>query len=182
MSYNAEDIKRLFVDFVDQGVLAIVVYVAGAVSNLPLIYGLGVLYAFIHLLAIISFRFRPKIQIHDSVGVSMKPSIPSGIVYTPGLKNPDQIEVGDVICYRSLGGSNLLHRVVDKKNGVFVTQGDNNPKPDTFTVKEEEIVCRVPQIGNQPIYIPFSARSVFGTISKIPVLVQKSIRTIENSM
>jgi hypothetical protein len=56
--------------------------------------------------------------------------------------SPDQIQVGDIISFRS-GGRVIIHRVVEKnidQNGwYFITQGDNNNVPDPGKVRFEDV-------------------------------------------
>lgn len=57
-------------------------------------------------------------------------------------QSPDQIEVGDIITYRS-GERLIIHRVVEKgidgSGWYFIVQGDNNPTPDPDKVRFEDI-------------------------------------------
>lgn len=69
-------------------------------------------------------------------GSSMLPLLREGDVVVLEKKGPDQIEVNDIIVYRSLKGHLIIHRVIDVKEigGVtyYVTKGDNNPTDDSY--------------------------------------------------
>lgn len=58
--------------------------------------------------------------------------------------------VGDVISYES-GGVIVTHRIVEKNEASYITQGDANNTPDFAPVNEEQIVGKVrltiPEIG-----------------------------------
>lgn len=56
--------------------------------------------------------------------------------------SPSDIRVGDIISFRH-EGKILSHRVIDagidKDGAYFITQGDNNPKPDPVLVRFSQI-------------------------------------------
>ncbi len=67
---------------------------------------------------------------------------------------PKDIKVGDVVVYRSLTGSNpTIHRVVEIKDGAFITKGDNNQAADQNIVAPPQVedtgkaVFKIPYLG-----------------------------------
>lgn len=106
------------------------------------------------LYTIISPSMTPKIDVYDVVVVVQK--------------NPQEIEVGDIISYYStndyFGGTPITHRVVEKFNtntGVsFRTRGDANP------VVDNEIVLDKNVIGTVRLVIPSLGRIQFFLASK----------------
>ena len=72
-------------------------------------------------------------------GVSMEPTYKDGdlvIAY-----DRDSYEVGDIIVYDAPVDSrfNVIHRIIERADGGFVTQGDNRDEPDGWTAPHEEI-------------------------------------------
>ncbi|HEX7096839.1 MAG TPA: signal peptidase I, partial [Acidimicrobiales bacterium] len=91
-------------------------------------------------------------------GISMEPGMHTGDVVITRDVDPHEIEVGDVIRFRRGNGS-VVHRVIEVRIGAdgepeFVTQGDNNPAPDS-PVRADDVVgvfaFRIPKVG-WPIY------------------------------
>jgi hypothetical protein len=59
-------------------------------------------------------------------------------------KSTDDIQVGDIISYKSeYADGTIIHRVIEKsedENGVyFILKGDNNPSPDPGKIRFEQI-------------------------------------------
>jgi signal peptidase len=86
-------------------------------------------------------------------GVSMEPTFETGDVVITRKVSAEDIQVGDVIHYRSEKGF-VLHRVVDiqtdKGEPVFITRGDNsgvNDDPVRASQVEGEVVLTIPKIG-----------------------------------
>ena len=76
---------------------------------------------------------------------SMDPVIDKGanaIEITP--KNPDDIQIGDIISFEINDGDIYVHRVIKKgydKDGVyFITKGDNNNSADPYKIRFYQIV------------------------------------------
>lgn len=57
------------------------------------------------------------------------------------LVEADNIKVGDVPLYKRSDGSYILHRIVGKKNGAYVTMGDYETKKE-YPVYTEQIVAK----------------------------------------
>ncbi len=90
------------------------------------------------------------IDIHSYTVVtgSMRPKLPIGsVVFTIPAKN---YEVGNIITFRR-GNISVTHRIVDIKNGRYVTKGDANNAADPQMVVKENIVGRdfliIPYLG-----------------------------------
>lgn len=103
------------------------------------------------LYTIISPSMTPKIDVYDVVVVVQK--------------DPQKIEVGDIISYYStndyFGGTPITHRVVEKFNtntGVsFRTRGDANPVVDNEIVLDKNVIGTVrlviPQLGRIQFFL-----------------------------
>lgn len=77
---------------------------------------------------------------------SMEPAIHTGSLVLVDQKiSAHEIQAGDIIGYRRLDDSLILHRVVEIQNGEFITKGDNNDAKDLSPVKPEQYIgkCRV---------------------------------------
>ena len=70
----------------------------------------------------------------------MEPVLTGGdiTVYAPG-----NYEIGDIIIFRSPYGGNIIHRIVGKYDGVYITKGDNNGGVDAYLVTEEMIIGKL---------------------------------------
>ena len=71
------------------------------------------------------------------------------------LKGADEIKVRDVVVFRGNSANPIIHRVVEVRDGYYVTKGDNNP--DSYSalgedhVEDREIIGeafgRIPILG-----------------------------------
>ncbi len=80
-------------------------------------------------------------EVYSVVSGSMEPAIPVGSVLFVKPAQPETVEEGDVIAFRS-GGSVISHRVVRNRvvEGEFVTKGDANQEEDMNPVKDADLV------------------------------------------
>lgn len=67
---------------------------------------------------------------------SMEPVISEGDLAI--CKGQENYSVGDVVIFED-DGHIILHRIVDEKNGLFITQGDANNVPDKNQISSESI-------------------------------------------
>ena len=79
-------------------------------------------------------------------GISMLGTIEPGSFVV--LKAQEKYEVGEIIGFSTdresvFSGRNVVHRIIDERSGGFITQGDNNPKPDRGVVRESQIMGEV---------------------------------------
>jgi signal peptidase len=78
---------------------------------------------------------------------SMEPALPVGCVQVTRPANPEHIEAGDIITFRSpTNGKLMSHRVVAVEEGnsyQFRTKGDANEDVDPYLVPAENVVGRV---------------------------------------
>lgn len=94
---------------------------------------------------------------------SMSPTIGVGDLVITSPCDPQDIQVGDTICFRS-GGTLVCHRViaVDGDNQTFSTKGDANEDPDPVPVAYDDVAGKM--AGNVPLlgYVVSFLRSPFG--------------------
>jgi len=78
---------------------------------------------------------------------SMEPALPVGCVQVTKPINPEDIQVGDIITFRSpTNGKLMSHRVVaveDDQSYQFRTKGDANENVDPYLIPSENVVGRV---------------------------------------
>jgi signal peptidase I len=92
-------------------------------------------------------------QVLNVVSGSMEPEIPIGSLVLVGSAEPAQIEVDDIIAYRS-GDSVITHRVVENHTveGEFITKGDANDENDltpiSYSDYEGKVVFHAPMLGD----------------------------------
>lgn len=103
------------------------------------------------LYTIISPSMTPDIQVYDVVFVVKK--------------DPEDIQIGDIISYYStnsyFGSTPITHRVIEKfntNNGItFRTQGDANPVPDNEVIMSNNVIGTVrfviPQLGRIQFFL-----------------------------
>jgi signal peptidase len=88
------------------------------------------------------------------VSDSMKPEFQRGdLVLTQSLfKEP---HVGDIITFKASDVQySLTHRVVNVKNDIVTTKGDNNPLPDDYGTTKGDVLGKAIIIHNHPVVIP----------------------------
>jgi signal peptidase I len=88
----------------------------------------------------------------------MEPTIPTGSVLLSQKTDIDQIELNDIVCYRTrvteIAGSIVTHRVVsiqtDESGVIYLeTRGDANLSSDPYYVDETNLVGRVIWYGGK---------------------------------
>ena len=103
-------------------------------------------------------NYVPGISIYTIVSPSMTPNINVyDVVVNVKASKPNDIEVGDIITFKSQAatseGMTITHRVIaidQLPDGTYeyMTQGDNNPEPDSSYVTFDNI------IGKEILTIP----------------------------
>lgn len=89
--------------------------------------------------------FSPEHSISITIlGNSMIPFLRKGDTVQIRSSSYQNIDIGTVIVYLHWDTNATIHRVVkvENQNGqtVYHTKGDNNPYPDNYTVKKEEVL------------------------------------------
>jgi len=106
-------------------------------------------------------NYRPGVSIYTIVSPSMNPVIKVyDIVVNAKVKEPTNIQIGDIITYKSKApnseGMTITHRVVaiDKTQDgkyEYMTQGDNNSEPDSLMVTFDQVIGKkimiIPKLG-----------------------------------
>jgi len=103
---------------------------------------------------------RTEFPLHAVVSESMVPTLQVGdLLVVQGVVDASEInaapETGDVIVFRKPTDPSefIVHRAIDKIHGgdqwFFITQGDNNPGPDSWKVPESDVIGRV--VGRVPL-------------------------------
>ncbi len=78
----------------------------------------------------------------------------------------DSVEVNDIIVYRSkqgeMAGKYIIHRVKEIKDGFLITQGDNNPTPDTEKITPDMVYGKfICVIGFLNAFSGFNRNAIF---------------------
>jgi signal peptidase len=76
----------------------------------------------------------------------------------------DKPQVGDVVLFHS-EGMEIIHRVIDRTEFGYLTQGDANEEPDPNTVAFSQVegiyITRIPLIGYLLVFIKLAIQGVF---------------------
>ena len=124
---------------------------------------------------------------------SMEPAIPVGALILNKETDIEKIQVGDIVCFRSLesymNGNIVTHRVVDIKtiDGkiALTTRGDSNNSEDSYYVVADNFIGKVIAITGEDSFL-LNAYSVltsgigFFTLIIIPVVILSAIILHEN--
>lgn len=120
------------------------------------------------LLAVASGSMEPVLYEGDLILIQGMPDV-SEIVAAPKDAEP----AGDIIVFRRPYSSHdlIVHRAIEKRNEngdyIFKTQGDANSAPDSWEVKETDIVgeytgVKVPLLGHIALFFePFEVKVAF---------------------
>ncbi|HDN75905.1 MAG TPA: signal peptidase I [Acidilobales archaeon] len=142
------------------------------IKDIPLLVSLAILITFLAL------NFSGYLMLAVIEGKSMEPLLKYGDLVLVTRVSPQDIHVNDVIVYKSCRpGNMIIHRVINVvvRDGkyYFVTQGDNNPFPDSALpgnefregypctlknapgVPSERVIGKVIEINGNPIKIPY---------------------------
>lgn len=70
---------------------------------------------------------------------SMEPTISAGEYVMYGKTDFEDVNVGDIIVYKSSSGMYIIHRVIDKNTEYLTTKGDNNAISDTEQITPDMV-------------------------------------------
>lgn len=111
--------------------------------------------SFMVIASILGWQFNPVMS------GSMDPVLKTGDVVATRPADAGDIEVGDIITYRSPQlGKVVVHRVIEKQEGdqvSFITKGDANENADPYPVPAENILNKV---GFHIPYLGYMSRFV----------------------
>jgi signal peptidase I len=112
-----------------------------------------------------SLGYRPLVVLSGS----MRPVCePGGLMIINTNAPPQNIRVGDIITYNNTGDTVVTHRVIEIRDGQFVTKGDANETADLATVTRESFVGQawlyVPRMGDVLLNIKTKQGLAFGAI------------------
>lgn len=89
---------------------------------------------------------------------SMEPAIKPGDMIITRNVSTDSIKEKDIVTYQ-LDSNFVTHRVIEAKDGGFITKGDNNNVEDSEVVKKSQVigvkVALIPKLG---FFISFISR------------------------
>lgn len=106
------------------------------------------------ILFIMIFAFGLKlISFAVIISDSMKPQFQRGdLILTQSIiKEPN---VGDIITFKANNVQNpVTHRVINVRDNIVTTKGDNNPLVDSYATKKEDILAKAIVIGNNTAVI-----------------------------
>lgn len=70
---------------------------------------------------------------------SMEPTISAGDYVMYGKTDFEDVNVGDIIVYKSSSGMFIIHRVIEKNTEYLTTKGDNNAISDTERITPDMV-------------------------------------------
>ena len=120
------------------------------------IVGLGILSA------VLFYCVQSNVRLFFVVTGSMGAAIPSKSIIISKIIRTDEIKAGAVIIFNDESNKRVAaHRVVEIREGRYVTKGDANDNKDRCLVKSEDVIGRV--VGIFPIVDPlyFGAQLIF---------------------
>jgi len=92
----------------------------------------------------------------------MEPTVPVGSIVIIKPTDPNTLQKGEIICFKFSGPTSITHRIINITNEGFITKGDANEDPDTWTVGKENVIGKliliIPYIG----YIGYFVKTPLG--------------------
>ena len=92
-----------------------------------------------------------KIKTYIVLSGSMEPNIKIGDLIIVKEYKIEDIQKGDIITFE-IDDKIITHRIIEIKDGKYITKGDNNNVEDDFSVRVENIkgkfVLSLPKIGD----------------------------------
>lgn len=133
--------------------------------------------------------YKPGISIYTIVSPSMTPNINVyDVVVNIRVDDPSKIQVGDIITFKSQAatseGMTITHRVIARDqlpDGTYeyMTQGDNNPEPDSSYVTFNNIIGKeiltIPGLGKVQFLIANKKSWLFLLLIPISIYLIKEI-------
>lgn len=114
-------------------------------------------------------------------GKSMYPTIPSGSIVIG--KVMDDYNIDDIIIYDTRDNKTIVHRIIDKDNGIFTAKGDNNERPDSYRIEYKDIrgkvVFFIPFIGNIILLLKNPMILLFASLFTLLLLARGKDREIK---
>lgn len=77
----------------------------------------------------------------EVISGSMEPTIDVGDLIIVNTKY-DELKENDIITFYDEKGSFVTHRIIEIKDGEYITKGDNNNSEDQGTINKEDIVAK----------------------------------------
>lgn len=109
--------------------------------------------------------FMAEVPVAVVKGNSMLPLLREGDIVFIVKSGPQNIEVGDIVVYRTYTGSLIIHRVIEVREidgkYYYVTKGDNNNIPDVhhfdygIGISGERVVGKVVSVDHTVFKIPY---------------------------
>ena len=90
----------------------------------------------------LAFAAGTPMPIVSVVSESMEPVLHRGdLVFVIA---PRDLQVNDVVIYQREGSAfTIIHRIIEKKEDGYIIKGDNNPRPDSGTIAQNQINGKV---------------------------------------
>ena len=134
-------------------------------------------------------NYKPGISIYTIVSPSMTPNINVyDVVVNVRVDDPSKIKVGDIITFKSQAatseGMTITHRVIARDqlpDGTYeyMTQGDNNPEPDSSYVVFDNIIGKevitIPSLGKVQFLIANKKSWLFLLLIPISIYLVREI-------
>lgn len=149
--------------------MKVIQFIFNILSTIFIIIGFSVIIAF-------SFGYKPYVVISGS----MEPEIPTAsIAFINTNYEFNKIKKGDVIAFKNVGGTFIIHRVYDINNGLISTKGDANNTVDEFTITKENYIGKeiliIPYIG----YLVVNFKTKYGLIFLLMFFIIISVISYE---
>lgn len=134
-------------------------------------------------------NYKPGISIYTIVSPSMTPNVNVyDVVVNIRVDDPTKIKVGDIITFKSQAatskGMTITHRVIAREqlpDGTYeyMTQGDNNPEPDSSYVMFDNIIGKeivtIPALGKVQFLIANKKSWLFLLLIPIAIYLIREI-------
>ena len=116
---------------------------------------------------------------------SMEPALPVGSVVIIKSVDTETLKKGDIICFKLLQEQPFVtHRIIEITYNGFITQGDVNENPDSFTVEKKDVIGRVvfsiPYLGYLNHFVNTPLGFTLLIILPATIIIAEEIRNIIN--
>ena len=112
----------------------------------------------------------------------MKPALQPGDLIISSVVKTDNIQLDDIVVFKTEDDTILTHRIISKKGNEFITKGDANNINDRGILTEDRIIgkqmVRIPFIGKLIVFTQSIAGVVFLIIGWLFIFFSKKLITL----